>query len=134
MYCRNCGNPMDPNAAVCVRCGCAKGTGLSYCPACGKPTSPQAVVCTSCGCGLKGMVNSQAKSRLAAGLLGILLGCLGIHNFYLGYTGKAVGQLLITVLSCGTLGIVSGVWGLVEGIFYLTGKYNTDANGVPLTD
>ena len=44
-------------------------------------------------------VDPNAKSKMAAGLLGIFLGSLGIHNFYLGYTGKAVAQLLITILS-----------------------------------
>jgi TM2 domain-containing membrane protein YozV len=80
------------------------------------------------------MVNDPRKSKIAAGLLGILLGAFGVHNFYLGYTGKAVAQLLITVLSCGILSIVSGIWGLVEGIMILTGSINTDANGVPLKD
>ena len=41
------------------------------------------------------------KSKVAAGILGILLGALGVHNFYLGYTGKGVAQLLISVLSLG---------------------------------
>lgn len=36
--------------------------------------------------------------KIAAGLLGIFLGTLGVHNFYLGYTGKAVAQLLPTVI------------------------------------
>ena len=49
MYCKNCGNPMDPNAAVCLNCGCAKGTGLSYCANCGQPVAPGAAVCTNCG-------------------------------------------------------------------------------------
>lgn len=74
------------------------------------------------------------KSKLVAGLLGILLGSLGIHNFYLGFTGKAVAQLLITILSCGILSVVSAIWGLVEGIQYLTGSLNVDANGNPLKD
>ena len=30
---------------------------------------------------------------MTAGLLGIFLGGLGIHNFYLGYTGKAMLKL-----------------------------------------
>lgn len=72
------------------------------------------------------------KEKLVAGLLGILLGTFGVHNFYLGNTGKAVAQLLITVLSCGILAIVSSIWGLVEGIMILTGSIDTDANGVPL--
>jgi TM2 domain-containing membrane protein YozV len=65
---------------------------------------------------------------------GILLGSLGVHNFYLGYIGKGVAQLLITVLSCGWLWIVSWIWGLIEGIMILSGSTKTDANGVPLRD
>lgn len=78
--------------------------------------------------------DSEGKSKMVAGLLGIFLGTFGVHNFYLGYTGKAVAQLLISLLSCGTLAIVSEVWGLVEGIMILMGNINTDANGNPLKD
>ena len=39
------------------------------------------------------------KSKVAAGVLGILLGALGVHNFYMGHTGKGIAQLLITLLS-----------------------------------
>ena len=38
------------------------------------------------------------KSKIVAGLLGLFLGTLGVHNFYLGYTGKAVAQLLLTLI------------------------------------
>ncbi len=72
------------------------------------------------------------KSKVAAGILGIMLGYLGVHNFYLGFTGKAVAQLLITVLTCGAGGVISGIWGLIEGIMILTGSIAYDANGVPL--
>ena len=74
------------------------------------------------------------KSRMAAGLLGIFLGAFGIHNFYLGFTSKAVAQLLISVLSLGLLSWASGIWGLIEGIMILTRRYNVDANGVPLDE
>ena len=79
----------------------------------------------------------NAKSKMAAGLLGIFLGCLGIHNFYLGYTGKAVAQLLLTLvgwIACGIGPLVASVWGLVEGIMILTGSIRVDANGRPLKD
>ena len=76
--------------------------------------------------------NTTAKSKIAAGLLGIFLGSLGIHNFYLGFNGKAIAQLLISVLSCGMLSFVSAIWGLIEGILILTGSMNTDADGNPL--
>lgn len=59
------------------------------------------------------------KSKIVAGILGILLGGLGIHNFYLGFTGKAVAQLLISVLSLGILAVFSSIWGLIEGVLIL---------------
>ena len=77
---------------------------------------------------------SEGKSKMAAGLLGIFLGGFGVHNFYLGYTGKALAQLLITLLTCGFGAMISEVWGLIEGIMILTGSINTDANGNPLKD
>lgn len=54
------------------------------------------------------------KSRTSYIVLGIFLGALGIHNFYAGYTGRAVGQLCLTVLTLGALAIVSWVWAIIE--------------------
>ncbi len=76
----------------------------------------------------------EQKSKLTAGILGIFLGSVGIHNFYLGYVAKGVIQLLLTVCSCGMLSFVSGIWGLVEGIMLLTGGISTDGKGIPLKD
>ena len=66
------------------------------------------------------------RSRLIYILLAIFLGCLGIHNFYAGYTKKAIIQLL-----CCTIGallvvplIVGIIWVLVD-IFTVT----KDADG-----
>lgn len=132
MYCKNCGNVMDEKAVVCVRCGCARGTGISYCPSCGSAVTPGSSSCPSCGCAMNNV--SSQKSKLAAGLLGIFLGSLGVHNFYLGNTGRAIAQLLLSLLSCGVLSVISGIWGLVEGIMILAGEINTDGHGVPLKD
>ena len=52
MFCRNCANPLDPNAAVCVKCGVPVGSGVNYCPNCGNPTDPAAAVCVKCGVAL----------------------------------------------------------------------------------
>lgn len=135
MYCKNCGAPIDPNAEVCIKCGHKNWNGNNYCPHCGAEVNPEAVVCVHCGCSLsKAPAAGEGKSKIAAGLLGIFLGSLGIHNFYLGYTGKAVAQLLITLLSCGIGATVTSIWGLVEGILILTGSIKTDAKGMPLTD
>ena len=74
------------------------------------------------------------KSKVAAGLFGIFLGSFGVHNFYLGFTGKAVAQLLITILSCGILSPVSAIWGLIEGILLLAGETSKDAYGNDLKE
>ena len=135
MFCRNCGNPMDPNAAVCVKCGVPVGSGVNFCPNCGNPTDPSAAVCVKCGVALARPVpQGEQKAKLAAGLLGIFLGSLGIHNFYLGYTVKAVIQLVITIVTCGFGAIVSSIWGLIEGILILTGRIAVDGKGVPLKE
>ena len=73
-----------------------------------------------------------AKSRMVAGLLGILIGGFGVHRFYLGYTNIGIIQIVVTIFTCG----IGAIWGLIEGILILTKNENflTDANGVPLTD
>jgi len=57
-----------------------------------------------------------ADKKLIAGLLGILLGSLAIHKFYLGYTKEGIIQLILSLVTCGLFGVV----GLIEGIIYLT--------------
>lgn len=60
--------------------------------------------------------SSGESKRIMAGVLAILLGTFGVHKFVLGYTKEGIIQLIISVLSCGTLGII----GFIEGIIYLT--------------
>lgn len=73
------------------------------------------------------------KSKTTAGILGIVLGALGAHNFYLGRIGRGVAQLSITMLSGGLLALFSGVWGAVEGICILASspgdKWSKDGHG-----
>lgn len=54
-----------------------------------------------------------SEKRVVAGILAILLGGLGVHKFYLGYTKEGI----ITILLCCGF---SGIIGLIEGIIYLT--------------
>ena len=72
MYCRNCGEQIDSNAAICVKCGFAKGTGVKYCANCGKEVLPGANVCTNCGFAIDNTPNinpETQKSKMTAGLL-----------------------------------------------------------------
>ncbi len=111
MDCRNCGRQLDDAAMVCPACGTSTGRTLAQ-------------------------VGGDRKSKVAAGLFGIFLGGLGIHNFYLGYKNRGMTQLLL-----GTIGvliivgpIISAMWGFIEGIKILVGTINVDAEGRPLGD
>ena len=79
---------------------------------------------------LKGEILMEPKKKLVAGLLGLFLGGLGIHNFYLGNTKRAIIQIIVSVCTCG----LGALWGEIEGILILIGKINTDADGNPLVD
>ncbi len=57
--------------------------------------------------------NWPVKSKIAAGILAILLGDIGIHKFYLG----KIGQGILCILFCWT-GIPALI-GLIQGIIYL---------------
>ena len=65
------------------------------------------------------------RSKIVAGLLGVFLGSLGIHRFYLGYTNMGIIQIVVTVVTCG----LGGIWGFVEGILILIGNMDRDADG-----
>ncbi len=138
MNCENCGGPIPAGVAQCSRCGASIAP--SPAPAQSVPSfgggQIQVIVNTGAVPGASPVPTlvpaGPAKSKVAAGVLGICLGALGIHRFYLGYTGIGLAQLLITILTCGWGGIVSGIWGLIEGIMILTGSINQDAQGRPL--
>lgn len=74
------------------------------------------------------------KSRIAAGILAILMGTMGIHSFYLGNTSKGLTQLLISLLTCGIGAIVIQILAILEGVKILDGRINTDAYGIYLKD
>ena len=110
---------------------------MNYCFNCGKKVNEVQDVCLNCGVNLrknKKIDNVNGKSKITAGILGIFLGCYGVHNFYLGYNGKAIAQLLITLLSLFLLSWVSAIWGLIEGILILTGNIKKDASGNDIID
>ena len=69
------------------------------------------------------MQRESEKSKIAAGLLAIFLGSLGIHKFYLGYAKEGLTMLLVTIFGSILFGlgaIAMGIVALVEGVLYLT--------------
>jgi len=126
MYCRNCGKQVDEKAVICPNCGVYPLAERKFCQNCGAETRFNQEVCTKCGVKLLYELPGIriSKSKIAAGVLGILLGSLGIHKFYLGYTTAGIIMLLVTlvggVLTFGVAYFVMGIIGLIEGIVYLT--------------
>ncbi len=155
MICRVCGSALPDGASFCTSCGTPvssepKGGSTRQnrtvvCPACGAYCDSNAYACQNCGNILGGQSDGapyrtntnntyrpgmqRPKSRIIAGVLALIFGSLGIHNFYLGYTNKAVAQLILAILSCG---LVSGIWAFAEAIMIFAGTINTDANGIYL--
>ena len=78
------------------------------------------------------VVAGPPKQWLVALILGFFFGGFGVHNFYLGYTNRAIIQLILTISVIGAP--VSGVWVLIELILILmrSGSYGYDAQGQPL--
>ena len=88
-------------------------------PAYGQPAYGQPVV-------------GAPKQWIVAVLLAFFLGALGIHNFYLGYTGKGIIQLILTITVIGAP--IAAIWAFIDFIMLLmrSGDYATDAQGQPL--
>ena len=89
MYCKNCGQQMNENQAVCLHCGVEAGKGNSFCPNCGNAVSPEASICVNCGVSLKtsakqAPVNDvsgiQKRSIVTAIILSIVT--CGIYSIY----------------------------------------------------
>ena len=135
MFCKYCGKEIENGKEVCDECASRQTNVVN------ESTSPikdntvnssNNTANTTVNNATNNSVNQ--KSKVAAGLFGIFLGSFGVHNFYLGFTGKAVAQLLITILSCGILSPVSAIWGLIEGILLLAGETSKDAYGNDLKE
>jgi len=75
-------------------------------------------------------VGKQPKSRIGYILLGIFLGMLGVHNFYAGYIGQGIAQLLITVFLFWTIIAIPIVW--IWTIVNVC-TVDTDASGRPFS-
>lgn len=61
-----------------------------------------------------GAPEQNGKPRVAYILLGLFLGVFGVHNFFAGYAGRGVAQLLITICSFGLLAIAVWIWVIIE--------------------
>jgi len=77
----------------------------------------------------RGPQGEPVKSKLVAGLLGLLLGWAGAHRFYLGFYKTGILQIIVSVLTLG----VGAIWGFTEGALILLGRIEMDAKHRPLS-
>ncbi len=140
--CAQCGEVFD--SAFCPRCGLQAGTEPRICPHCG--TRYHSNACPTCGylplrdrapAGETRVVERvvervptaagavSTKSRLAALLLVLFLGILGIHRFYVGKVGTG----LLFLLTAGFFGIG---W-VIDLILIVCGVFR-DRRGLPVRE
>lgn len=69
MYCQHCGEKMNDNQAICIKCGVLVGKGNAYCANCGKELTENAAICTSCGYSTNSVNNvpNNAKRQVYSG-------------------------------------------------------------------
>ena len=125
MYCRNCGEQMNDNQAICIKCGVKAGEGTTYCANCGNTVMSNAEVCTSCGVAIKKAGNYGKYDKITIALICFFLGGIGVHNFMLGETKKGVLRIVLTL--CFGLGYILA---LIDFIKILMDKYEVDPNKV----
>ena len=137
-HCFSCGVLLHLSASQCPKCGAqqpsvasvviagptvqtAQAVGLSnnqvFCRGCGAVIHESAPTCPKCGAQQRanaGLSFTSGRNRTTAAILGILLGGLGVHKFYLGSNLLGFFYLIF----CWTF--IPGIIGLIEGIYYLT--------------
>lgn len=121
MYCTNCGEEMNDNQAICLKCGVKVGDGKGYCGNCGATLAENADVCLNCGVEAKKKGDLNGKDKVTMAVICFLLGGLGIHNFMMGETKKGVLRLVLS-LCCG----LGGILALIDFIKILMDKYEVD--------
>ena len=142
MNCEYCNNPIPPGVTTCPACGAQVRQQPPPPPQYGQPQQTQFVppqygqpqqtqfVPPQYGQQPYGQPQyaGPAKSRVTYIILGLLLGGLGIHNFYAGYAGRGVAQLLITLLTSWFGGfVIIWIWVIIEIC-----TVSVDASGRPM--
>lgn len=135
MFCSKCGNSMKDDATFCPKCGTPKPNAKIFCTKCGTEVALGNTFCSNCGESLSASIAKNGKvyspkSKLAAGLLGVFFGGLGVHNFYLGKVGMGVLQIIVSFATCG----LGAIWGIVEGVMILTSPEPLDGEGRIMKD
>ncbi|MBR5459495.1 MAG: NINE protein [Clostridia bacterium] len=128
MFCKNCGETMNDNQAICIKCGVKVGDGNKYCANCGNELPENADVCLNCGVAVKNAKGGNGtylngQDKIVMILVTLFLGGLGIHNFMMGETKKGIFKIIMSFL-CG----IGGILALIDLIKICMGSYVVDPN------
>ena len=117
IFCTHCGNQVSDDAYACMKCGCLPLSGKVHCYSCGVAIRQEQVMCIKCGVRLDRIVRERTSrfddqrttptpptkfcpDRVVSTALAIVVGCLGIHKFYLGY--RVEGFIMLSMTTIGT--------------------------------
>lgn len=127
MYCRTCGNKINDNAEICVKCGCKPLIGEDFCQSCGTKTTSQQQKCSKCGVKLKSIMSTTQKKKVVEkkGLkilgtslivIAVLLFIGAVINIGIGVTGDNGYESIdrgVHAANCIKLGIIPLILGII---------------------
>lgn len=90
VYCRGCGQPVNPQAAICTHCGVPTGVAMQVM----QPVSP--------------------KSKTTAVVLAVLFGPFAWIYTYKKDAWKFWLNLVLTIVTIGIWGLVAWVWAIID--------------------
>lgn len=115
LNCPNCNQqfttPFETPQVQCPHCGAVVNN-----PAAPQPQAAPQYAQPAAAQGSPFDAGPSGKSRGVFGLLAILIGSLGVHHFYVGNAKAGIIQLVGTFITCGLLGILP----LIQGIMAFT--------------
>ncbi len=125
-YCINCGAQLRDDAELCGTCGVnqtvvpegghgQRGANEKYCVECGVLINRRAEICPECGVRQTspGGAGDMDSDQMAAALLAIFVGGIGVHKFYQGRTKLGV------IYLCFSWTLIPALIAFVEGILML---------------
>ncbi len=121
MFCKNCGEAINENQAICIKCGVKVGNGTAFCSNCGNALPENAEVCMGCGFAVKKQGDLNGQDKLVMILICLFLGGIGIHNFMMGETKKGIFKIIMS-FCCG----IGSILALIDLIKIAMGTYVVD--------
>jgi len=97
MFCKNCGNEIANEAAICVKCGVATDNFKES----SKKSSSKGLIVAGYACGAISLLFFPPGFALAGTVIGIM-------NLTKGQTGHGIAQVVISI-TCGIFGSLIGV-------------------------